>query len=179
MEERLRSHYESLQRAIRFVRLADAKAAPVIALQVALVGTLAARFDRLQPIVLQSQWDAERISLIVVIGLYLVCLIAVIWSAASVYIPRNPTTGSESLIYFEDIAAMPRERFVQRAGRLTPNEIERQLLDQIYRVSEVVSVKMRRSRCALVLSAPASVLWLVLLVWGSIQPAASTIARPP
>ena len=42
MEERLKSHYESLARAIRFVRAADTKAAPVLGLQIALVGTLAA-----------------------------------------------------------------------------------------------------------------------------------------
>ena len=178
MEERLHSHYESLQRMVRFIRLADAKAAPVIALQVALVGTLAARFDRLQPIVLQSRWDAEQIALITVIGVYLICLIAVIWCAASVYIPRNPTTGDESLLYFQDIAAMPRERFVRRAGRMTPNEVEQQLLDQIYRVSEVVSVKMRRVRWAFILSAPATLLWLVLLVWGSIQPAPIAVVPP-
>ena len=179
MEERLHSHYESLQRVIGFVRLADAKAAPIIALQVALVGTLAARFDRLQPIVLQSQWGWEQIVLIAAIALYLACLVAVIIFAALVYIPRNPTTGDESLIYFEDIAAMPRERFAERAAQAAPEEIERQLIDQIYRVSEVVSVKMRRVRCAFVLSAPASVLWVVLLVWGSIQPEAPTMAPLP
>ena len=45
LEERLRSHYESLSRAIRFTRTADAKAAPVLALQVALLGALATRFE--------------------------------------------------------------------------------------------------------------------------------------
>lgn len=177
MEERLRSHYESLQRVIRFVRLADAKAAPVIALQVALAGTLAARFDRLQPIVMQSQWDFERIALIVVIGLYLVCLVSVIWFAALVYIPRNPTTGNWSLMYFEDVAAMSSERFSERSMRLTPEEIEKQLLDQIHRISEVVSAKMSRVRLALILSAPAGLLWLGLLTWGSIRPMATTMVN--
>ena len=47
MEERLRSHYESLSRVIRFTRTADAKAAPVLALQIALLGTLATRSEEL------------------------------------------------------------------------------------------------------------------------------------
>lgn len=178
MEERLHSHYESLQRIIRFVRLADGKAAPLIALQVALVGTLAARFDRLQPIVLQSQWDAERLALIAVIALYLAILIWIITLAVLVYVPRNPTTGKESLIYFEDIATTPREQFIRRAGRLTPNEIERQLLDQVHRVSEVVSVKMRRVRWAFILSVPSVILWVVLLGWGSIQPLPASVTTP-
>ena len=46
-EDRLRSHYESLSRAIGFTRAADAKAGPILALQVALAGTLAARMDKL------------------------------------------------------------------------------------------------------------------------------------
>ena len=52
-KERLRSHYESLSRVIRFTRWADTKAAPVLALQVALVGTLAARSDRLAATLLE------------------------------------------------------------------------------------------------------------------------------
>ena len=47
LEERLRSHYESLSRVIRFTRTADAKAAPVLALQVALLGALATRSEEL------------------------------------------------------------------------------------------------------------------------------------
>ena len=179
MEERLQSHYESLQRVIRFVRLADAKAAPVIALQVALVGTLAARFDRLQPIVLQSHLDAEQIVLIAVMLLYFVCLLSVIVLAGLVYVPRNPTTGGESLVYFEDIRAMGYERFEEQAMQMTTDKIERQLLDQIYRVSGVVSVKMCRVRWALILSAPAGMLWFVLMVWGSIQPTAPVAVALP
>ena len=47
MEERLRSDYESLSRVIGFTRAADAKAGPVLALQVALAGTIAARMEGL------------------------------------------------------------------------------------------------------------------------------------
>ena len=51
MEERLRSHYESLSRVIRFTRTADTKAAPVLALQVALLGGLTTRFEDLYAII--------------------------------------------------------------------------------------------------------------------------------
>ena len=114
MEERLKSHYESLTRVIRFVRAADTKAAPVLGLQIALVGTLAARSDRLLTIIVEEPRDVESIILVTLIVLYSFLLVAVVGFAALVYVPINPRTG-ESLIYFEDIAAMDYELFESRA----------------------------------------------------------------
>ena len=75
MEERLTSHYESLSRVIRFTRTADRKAAPVLALQVALLGALATRFDRLQSIIFGSSCDAERVALVMVLGCFAISLL--------------------------------------------------------------------------------------------------------
>ena len=172
LEERLRSHYESLSRIIGFTRSADAKAAPVLALQVALVGTLAARFEKLLPVVVAEQWHAERVVLTVLIGLYLVFLISVVVLAALVYMPMNPRTG-KSLIYFEDIASMGYKEFEAQAKGIGAAVIEQHLLDQIHRVSAIASTKMRRVRWAFLLSGPASILWIVLLGWGSVYGNAS------
>lgn len=169
MEERLKSHYESLQRAIRFTRTADTKAAPVIALQIALLGALAARSDRLLPVITQCHWDAERAALVVVVILYVIFAIGAVAIAASVYVPRNRKAGG-SLIYFEDIAAMGSQRFKERAIRMTPEEIEGQLLDQIYLVSGIASIKMRRVRWAFALSGLSGILGIALLGWGSVRP---------
>ena len=167
MEERLKSHHESLSRAIWFTRSADTKAAPVLALQVALVGTLAARIERLTPILVQDPWGAEAVVLAGLLGLYALFLITVITFAARVYLPTNPRTG-RSLIYFEDIAAMPFETFQEQAGEMPPAAIERQLLDQIHTVSRIASAKMRRVRWAYFLSGPSVLLWVILLAWGSV-----------
>ena len=118
MEERLKSHYESLSRVVSFTRTADTKAAPVLALQVALTGALATRIDKLIPIVGSSHLDAEGIALIVVLSAYVLL-------------------------------------------------IERQLIDQIYQVSRVASLKMRRARWAIWLSLPTVVLGFTLLAWSS------------
>lgn len=166
MEERLRSHYETLTRVIRFVRVADTKAAPILALQIALVGTLAARSDRLLNMIVDGPRDLESVILILLIILYGLLLLAVVTTAALVYIPINRRTG-ESLIYFEDIASLEYEHFESRAKNTPEDVIETQLLDQIHRVSKIASVKLRRVRWAFLLSAPASALWLVLLAWGT------------
>ena len=167
MEERLTSHYESLSRVIRFTRTADRKAAPVLALQVALLGALATRFDRLLSIINDGSGDAERIALIIVLGAFIVSLCTAFGLAAAVYVPRNPRTG-KSYVFFEDIAAMEYTEFESAARNMSGDVIERQLIDQIYRVSRVASVKMKRVRWAIWSSVPAVALGLILLAWSSV-----------
>ena len=166
MEERLRSHYESLSRAIGFTRAADSKAAPALALQVALAGTVAARFERLAPIIGKEPWGVESAVLAGVLALYALSVIGVVAFATSVYLPRNPRTGG-SLIYFEDIAAMSLESLREQATSMGTETIERQLLDQIHTVSRIASTKMRRVRWAYYLSLLSVVFWVILLGWGS------------
>ncbi len=167
MEERLKSHYESLARVIWFIRLADAKAAPVLVLQVALVGTLVARIDKLQSIAFGENGNGEQAALIFIAALYVLLVLAAGGMAAWVYKPRHGKTGS-SLIYFEDIAANSLDDFRRKAKVVSEEDIEDQLLQQIHTVSQIASSKMRKVDCAFVLSGLTVVLWLVLLGWGSI-----------
>ena len=164
MKERLRSHYESLSRAIRFTRTADAKAAPLLALQVALLGALATRSEELYHLVASGPWDAERASVIGLAVIYSLLLTAVVLLAALVYLPMNAKTG-RSLIFFEDIAAMEWGDFQSAARNMSHDLIERQLIYQIYVVGGVASVKMRRVRWGIILSLPAIAMWFTLLAW--------------
>lgn len=165
-EQRLKSHYESLARAIGFVRAADAKAAPVLGLQVALVGTLAVRFDRLWADISNTPWEAKSLVVAVLLISYSCFLFAVIVLAARVYMPTHPRT-ERSLIYFEDISSMEYEDFEARAKDMSGSLIETQLLDQIYRISQVVRQKMYRVKWAFVLTGPTCILWVALMIWGS------------
>ena len=167
LEERLTSHYESLSRVISFTRTADRKAAPVLALQIALLGALAARFDRLQSIIVGASCDAERVALIIVLVAFVASLLIAVGLAAVVYMPRNRRTGKSS-IFFEDIAAMEYSAFESSASNMSSDVIEQQLIDQIYRVSQVASVKMKWVRWSIWSSVPTVVLGLGLLAWSSI-----------
>ena len=80
--------------------------------------------------------------------------------------PSSPKTG-KSLIYFEDVAALEFKTFRSRSVATPAEEMERQLLDQIYRVSQIASDKMRRVRRAVSLSVPSVLLWAILLVLSS------------
>ena len=169
MDKRLNSHYESLSRSIAFTRTADAKAAPVLALQIAILGALAARFEKLIPALFAEPWCFERAFLWVILGAYLFFMGAAVAIAARVYMPTHPHTG-QFLIYFEDIAAMQSEAFVKRAKEMSSDTIEEQLLSQIHIVSRIASAKMRRVRLAFLLSGPSLALGLILLAWGSVRP---------
>ena len=140
----------------------------MLALQVALASVLAARFEKLLPILTEEPWDIERTIIIALVVLYVVALIAAIGLAAWVYVPRNPKTGKSILIYFEDIASMEYKAFEERAKQVTPDVIEDHLLDQIHRVSKIASVKMRRVHWAFIMSVPSGVLAIVLVAWSSI-----------
>ena len=169
MEKRLNSHYESLSRSIAFTRSADAKAAPVLALQIAILGALAARFEKLIPALFAAPWCFEMAVLWVVLIAFVGFMFATVVTAARVYMPTHPRTG-QSLIYFEDIAAMRSEEFVKRSKEMSSDVIEEQLLSQIHIVSRIASAKMRRVRCAFWLSGPSLALGLILLAWGSVRP---------
>ena len=147
MEERLRSHYDSLARAVRFTRTADSKAAPVLALQIALIGALAARGEHLWTIISTAPWDAETTALVAILSSYALFFVGAVLFAGCVYLPSTPRAGG-SLVYFEDIAHMDYEEFQARGRTMWPGQIEGQLMDQIHRVSRIASLKMRRVRCA-------------------------------
>ncbi len=167
MEERLRSHYESLARVVGFTRTADSKAAPVLAGHLALAGTLAARRDDWAISLANGPWDAAATVLLVLLLVYAVFALLALLFAGSVYLPRTPENGT-SLIYFAAVASTPLHVFVEQAKHMEPRLIEEQLLEQIHTVSRIVGVKMHRVRWAYFLSAPAGVLWLVLLAWGNL-----------
>lgn len=167
MEQRLKSHYESLARAIEFTRMADAKAGPLLAAHVLMAGARATRFNNLGVIVTGDNGVIQQIALIAVLTLYAALLVASWIKAACVFIPSTPKTG-QSLIYFEDIGAMSLEQFAEASRQLNAGAIENQLLQQIHAVSRIASGKMRRVRWAFWLSIAAVVVWIVLMVWGSI-----------
>ena len=58
----------------------------------------------------------------------------VIGLAALVYLPMNRKTG-RSLIFFEDIAVMGWEEYQSASRNMSHDLMERQIIDQIYRVS--------------------------------------------
>lgn len=166
MQNRLHSHYESLSRAIRFTRMADTKAAAVLALQFVLLGALAAQSAELLAVITECCGSFKEVALTVVTALYGLSTIAAIGLAVWVYIPSTPK-GGKSLIYFEDVANMNYADFETAALQLQSPDIERQLLAQIHQVSRIASNKMRRVRWAFYASGCSIFLGITLLAWAT------------
>ena len=61
----------------------------MLALQVALLGALATRFEELYRMIVSGPWDAERAAVIGLTIVYSLLLTAVIVLAALVYLPMN------------------------------------------------------------------------------------------
>ena len=172
MEIRLQSHYESLSRVIRFTRMADTKAGAVLALQFVLLGVLAAQFDpalvdKACTVVTQFSGEFGNIVLTGVMAMHFLATLVAVVTAVGVYVPATPKTG-RSLIYFRDIAEMDCQQFISAARGMDTAGIERQLLEQIYRVSGIARHKMQLLLCAFVASILSIITEIILLAWDRI-----------
>ena len=164
-QERLPLHFNTLSRAVDFTKIADAKAAPLLAGHTAIVGVIATRAVALADIVRDS--NAESFAVCAVALCYIVLTLISAILAGRVFIPISPKI-KKSLIYFEEISSYEYEKFRIASQELDWNKAESELLDQIYRVSRVASKKMFRVRWAYYTAGPATVLWATLLVWSSL-----------
>ena len=170
METRLQSHYESLSRVIRFTRMADTKAGAVLALQFVLAGALATRLlDPLDPATNGNTVSGDDFTVALVGLAYILSALAAVVLAVLVYAPATPKTG-QSLIYFEDVAGMDVQQFTAAAMAMDVVEIERQLLEQIYRVSRIARTKMRLVRYAFWLSMVSVLTGITLLALSGPSP---------
>ena len=162
MQERIQSHYASLDRIIGFTRVADAKAAPIVVLQTALAGTLASQSASLAALLNDGPWDVGRQIAVGLFIAYIVTSASALALAGIVYRPMTPKAQG-SLIYFEYISSMESDAFIEASTGLEDAAIESQLLDQIWRVSKITSEKFWLVRAAVFLSGPSFLTWATLL----------------
>ena len=108
-------------------------------------------------------WEQGELVVVALVVAWLITSFSCISMAVYVYVPRYPpATGN--LLYFEDIRRMTRSEFVERSQALTDDQIESLLLDQVYRVSDIASIKFRYVRRAFILSGPAFLAWLSSMI---------------
>lgn len=162
--ERNKVHTATLERVIGFTRVADAKAAPLIALQTTLAGLLLGQTKQIVALCADTSHAFSPYVVAGLVGIYVFSAVTSWIYAARVYVPLIPPAGG-SLIYFEDIRAMARTDFKARSAGLGPTALEEALLDQIFRVSEIASRKFGWVRTSFQMGALAVLTWAVLLGW--------------
>lgn len=130
---------KTLGRLLEWVRAADAKIPPVLAIATSMLGVLAA----LSPSA--SRWSVLAAILCVLAAVPLVvCLVALLLAS----FPR--TTGpSGSLLYFEGIKSRASGAYLKQVKDTTEDGLESDLAEQCHRNSEIASIKYRFLKVAM------------------------------
>ena len=173
-EDRIEHHTRTLDRAIQLTFIADAKAAPVLALQATLAAVTVSQIGSLGELFDGSNHSAGGVALAWVLLAGYVATAAVAWVLASlVFVPRAPRRNatppeSRSRVYFDDIRATPAADFRERGKLIHEEELEDDLLTQVHVVSTIAGVKFAQVQRAFIASAASLVFWLTLLIWARV-----------
>ena len=173
-EDRIEHHTRTLDRAIQLTFIADAKAAPILALQATLaavsVSQLSPILDLLSP---SHHTGGAIVGAWLLFAAYAATALVALTLASLVFLPRanrSPQRSDEdrSLVFFEDIRSLPEEEFRRRSKLLREEQLEDDLLTQVYAVSSIASAKFSHVMSAYLASAAGLCLWLALMVWARV-----------
>ncbi|MBI2766677.1 MAG: hypothetical protein HYX53_12315 [Chloroflexi bacterium] len=170
--QRIDQYAKALDRAVQLTQIADAKAAPVLALQATLAAVTVSQSSAVGQLLDAGQHSGFVIVLAAVLLLaYAGTGIFAGVLGVLVYLPRAPRPGQAgrsepaSLIYFDDIRRMPRDLFLQRASQQEFAAFERDIMTQVHTVSGVAALKMGYVRAALLATIVTFAAWLPLIAW--------------
>ncbi len=149
--EKLHEHLEQvLEKQLSWIQSADAKAAIVLPISIAMTGTVAA----LAPKIMCS-W--EMISIFSIAVTFLLLVFSIIFLGLSTF-PR--TSGPKnSLIYFGGISRNSLEEFKSKALKLTSSAYTEDLINQIHRNAQIASIKHTAIKRSIIC------LYLVIIPW--------------
>ena len=175
MENRLQSHYETLSRVISFIHAAEAAAGVVLFVQFVLAGVLTILLlDQLDPAIAKDPVGTVGIAVTLVGMTYILSALAavglVVWAyvpevlTVRFYAPATPKTSQSRSYLLENVAGMECQKFIAYAMSTDAVEIERQLLERIYRVSRIAIRKTRLVRYAFLSSVLSLTTGIILLV---------------
>jgi hypothetical protein len=142
---------KTLARIMAMVAAADAKVPPILAIDTAMLGVLAALVPS------ASQWAASHAAIAAVAGLLLLGSVGCL--AASMF-PRLSGPKS-SLIYFAGIVSLERDAYVSALLGATPDKLLEDLARQCHRNAEIANDKFRLIRWAMIFLFVGIVPWLV------------------
>lgn len=164
VDDRIKFHIATLDRVIGFTRVADAKAAPLLALQASLVAILLGTMPQVRELLTGGRHEWQTYAAWPFAALYGLMASASWLLAARVYIPRTPRDPG-SLLYFEEIRRVPVIEMKSQLLGLDDVAWEDQLLRQIAAISTIASEKFSWVRWSFITGTASLVGWIVLMVW--------------
>lgn len=165
---RIEHHARTLDRNILLTYMADAKAAPILALHATLAAIAVSQTQDVRALV--GPGGIAGVAAGFVLLAYTVASVASFLLSMLVYMPRAPHPGARarhghSLVYFDDIQATPLPEFRERSRGVAASELEDDLIRQAHTVAVIATRKMRLVQQSFVVSGGALAAWLVLMVW--------------
>jgi len=151
--EHLKDAREQLNLVLSFFPRVEAKLSTVLAVDTAMVATLAASVPPAHSI---SPWSA---------GTAMIAMTLLASSFLFLYLGAFPNLrgGYSSVIFFRDIAARNEGQYLQDYQSKTPESLKSDVLSQAWRNAEILTVKYRRLKAAFVTMACAIVPWGIAL----------------
>lgn len=162
VDARLRLHVATLDRTITFTRHADTKAAPLLALQATLAAATVAQTRDISNLLGGSLTLHSGLSWLCLVGYAALAAVSLLL-AIRVFIPATPRTGG-SIVYFEDIRGMPRDRFIEAGMEEPGEELVTDILTQIHVVSTIASRKFAWLRISFIAMLGSLAFWLLLIM---------------
>lgn len=164
--ERVALHNSTLERILYLTQLADAKAAPVLALHAGLAGVTIATVDRFEPLMHERAWlVALAIGLMV---LYTASAAGASFLTLLIYYPAVRPTR-KSLTFFADIRELSPAEFAARSRGTSFEDVEADLLSQVHISSEIIGEKFDQLKWAFTLSGLSLAAWVPLMVWAGLE----------
>jgi hypothetical protein len=163
-DDRFGMHLAGLERVIGFTRVADAKAAPLLALQASLVGVALPSVHDMSRL-MHTGWPSWESPLACSLAMLYGIMSCVSWLlAASVYVPRTPRDIG-SVLYFEEIRRISATDFQKSVLSLDERGWEEQILRQTHAISRVASLKFACVRWSFISGSVGLAAWVFLMVW--------------
>ena len=152
---------EQLNLVLGFFTRADSKASVVLAVDTGMAGYLASHLSLQGSL---STWE-------VLAPLVTFSLIGhSLWQLYRGAFP-NLEGGSNSLVYFREIARRTEAKFIEEFAAQSESEYAREILGQAWRNSQILADKFNRLRVAFIFMALAVVPWVISLAQFAIQQA--------
>lgn len=152
--DHVRGAWEQLHLVLGFFSRIDTKLSVVLGIDIGMLALLATRMPS----------PKELAPLAAGVGVAFV--IAICFSFRHLWTGSFPDLngGTSSLVYFRSIAGMRESDFRQAYGALTREELENDLLGQVWRNSKILTCKFHSLRQAYIATVLAVVPWITLII---------------
>ena len=153
-DERLTTAKDQLDLVLGFFGRVETKLSVVFGTDVAMIGFLATRFPQIRTIQ-AAAWIAA--------GLFLTLIGLSLWKLYQGSFPQL-AGGSQSLVYFREIAKRTEVQFVAEFSGATPESLAKDLLGQVWRNAQILSEKFDYLVWAYRLMALSVIPWAIAIV---------------